>query len=97
MSQYKVFIQGRNYLLRIDTEIRRVGFFTTRWIDSSDTENAKIQAIELIQNELRDLVLNEESNPPTLLVERVSVVEASEHSSSAGGGFTWYLEDEKSG
>jgi hypothetical protein len=95
MHQYKIEIEGRNYLIRFEAEIKRVGFFTTRWIDTSDPESAKIQAIELVQNELRDLILNERSNPPVLLVQRVSVVDASERSSSKGGGFTWYLEDEK--
>lgn len=95
IKQYKVFLAGRNYLMRFDDEVEKVGFFTTRWIDSSSLEDAKRQAIELIKSELQDLVLNKHSDPPKIIVESVSVVDPSERNLSQGRGFTWYGEDEE--
>jgi hypothetical protein len=68
-----------------------LGFFTTRWVDAHDPEDAIKKACDLVRNELRNRLLNSPANPPHLRVESVTEDELSKTiRGQVGAGFTWY-------
>lgn len=78
-------------MLRI---VKRVFFFTTRFIESENSETAEKCVLDLIKDELRDVILNEYSNSPGMSIEEVTEIKSFDtHDSDSG--FTWYLEDEQ--
>lgn len=94
MKKFKVLIEGINCFIKFENEIKKVGFFTTRFIESENRETAEINVLHSIKNELCDIILNERLNPPGLSIEEITEIEVFDTHDS-GLGFTWYLEDEQ--
>lgn len=94
MKKFKILIEGKNLLIRIEEEINRVGFFATRFVQSENRDAAEKAALNLIKNELRDILLNERSDPPKMNIDEVFEVESFEETTS-DTGFTWYVEDKR--
>jgi len=80
MNHYRVLLKGQNFLLKVDGEPKRLGFFTTRFVQTNNRDGAELLAVDLIRSDswLRDSVLNERSDPPMIFAEEIDVVEASE-------------------
>ena len=91
MRKFKVIIEGRNVLIRIDEAVARMGFFATRLIESNTLETAKQAALKLIRMELMDTILNARANPPVFGIEDAFEVQTIDTDSSYTG-FTWYRE-----
>ena len=49
MPRFRVTLHGRNLSLIIDGAPQRVGFVTTRIVDSSDERGARAQALDLVR------------------------------------------------
>jgi hypothetical protein len=77
MAWYRAMLRGENFFLRLAGEIKRMGFYTTRWIEASSSEDAENRAIELIRSdaELRPQVLNAKNDPPMVYIEELAEVE----------------------
>lgn len=91
---YRVLVEGKNILFH-DTEtpvLRRVGFYTTRFVKASDPDTAATQATALAARELDEArPMNEVSNAPTMAaieVEEVPLERVEEVK-----GFTFFLEE----
>jgi hypothetical protein len=93
MKKFEIMIEGKNFLIRIDDEIRRVGFFTTRFVEANNAAAAEGRALDLVRDELRDRVLNERTNPPMMFIKRMDEVSSFGDRSVPGKGFSWYPED----
>jgi hypothetical protein len=80
MNHFRVFLKGQNFLLNVNGEPKRLGFFTTRFVHANNRDGAELLAVDLIRNDtwLRDSVLNERADPPRIFAEEIDVVEASE-------------------
>jgi hypothetical protein len=91
MNHYRVLLKGQNFLLKINGEPERLGFFTTRFVQANNRDGAELLAIDLIRSDtwLRNSVLNERSDPPRIFAEEIDVVEASEVS-EVGSGFSFF-------
>jgi hypothetical protein len=96
MKQYKVFINGTNFLVKFNGQAKKVGFYTTRFVRAADAKAAENMAVQMLrdQESLRGVVLNDRSDPPLLQVENIFEAELS------GGepeprqvGLVWYAED----
>lgn len=96
MNKYKILIEGKNYFVKFNDEVKRVGFFTTRFIESKNSQDAEKKAIDLIKNELIDVILNGPSQPPVLYVEEIIEMQSFGVNPVPGTGFTWYIEDDDS-
>ncbi len=78
MPSYECLVNGRNFLLNFDGKPRKMGFYKTVFVDSSDPAAAELDAVEFIRNgELRDKILNAEEDPPLIFVEEMYELESS--------------------
>lgn len=93
MDNYKVSIEGSNFIIMVDEEKGRFGFYTTRFVEARNCKDAEELAMELIRSELGPLILNERSNPPIIHVEEIVKVDDLADSNVSGTGFTWYMDE----
>jgi len=73
MPHYRVFLNGRNFSLKVDDRVQRLGFFTFRVVEAADGVEAERLALEMLRQDrwLTDATLNDRSDPPTIHVEEV--------------------------
>ena len=90
--KYRVLINGQNFLLNIDGEIQKTGFYTTRFVEAQDAKQAETVAIELIKSDskLADIVLNKRGDTPMLHIEEVEEVKRLR----SQVGYAFYSEEE---
>ncbi len=68
MTKFEICIQGKNFLIKRNGEVKKNGFYAVRFIEAEDTSTAVLKAMNLFRTELKDLVLNDESDPPKMRV-----------------------------
>lgn len=90
MNKYKILIEGNNFQILENREVRRLGFYTTRFIQAVDVEDAKKIALELIRAELKDAVVNEKDNPPLMFIDKADEILTFGDNLIPGSGFTWF-------
>lgn len=95
MKKFKIIIEGRNFLIHIEKFSKKMGFYTTRFVEAEDESKAESIALDLIRAELneRDIVLNDFMNPPMLYIEKNEEVLSYNKKEINGKGFTWYPEE----
>lgn len=96
MKKYKVTVEGVNFLIRVDTEIGKYGFFTTRFVEAWDKDEAEASVIDMLRVELKALVQNEKSDSPMMFVDDIEELETFGEFLRPGTGFAWYP-DEREG
>ncbi len=96
MNKYRVFIEGKNFLIEFDDKPKNTGFFTTRYVEAVDSAEAENKAIELIKNDsdLRSTILNEPNDPPKMYVEEIEELASFEGFEIPGTGYTFFEEEE---
>ena len=67
MKKFKVCIKGKNFLVKIDEEAKKHGFYAARAVEAKDSTDAIDAAMDSIRAELKKDVLNDESDPPTMM------------------------------
>ena len=96
MKHYRVFINGTNFLVKLDDEAKRMGFYATCFVESSDAEAAEDLAVQMLRDRksLRDLVLNDRGDPPLMKIESiVELASAFDETQRPQPGLVWYAED----
>jgi hypothetical protein len=78
MKRFKVKLHGENILLNIDGELKKFGFYVTYFIKAKSPQEAKKIAAILIRRHpnLKDTVLNESTDRPTINIEEIEEVNA---------------------
>ena len=97
MKKFSVFIHGKNFLIRLDQKIERLGFYTTRYVEAEDSALAEFKAAELIQNDkdLNQNVFNTPENPPMLYAEEILELDSFGDVNPPGGGYSFYRYDQE--
>ncbi len=92
MKKFRVFLRGENFLLKEEGSVKRFGFYTTRFVEALDEDQAEQTAVELVRKEdqLQEAVWNDQSDPPMIFVEEIDEISTFE---SHGGGFSFYEDD----
>jgi len=93
MAVWKVYLNGRNFLINFDRTPTRLGFYATRYVTADDSQSAEDSAVQCIRDELRDIVLNDKADSPMIYAEEVVQI-GPEDDRPAGSGFTYYSEQE---
>jgi hypothetical protein len=98
MKRFKVKLHGENFLLNLDGELKKYGFYATKFVKADNSQEAgKIAVILIRQNpNLRDTVLNEKTDRPTINMEEIKEVNFLKFfAEKSKTGFTFYPEDEE--
>jgi hypothetical protein len=95
MKKYKVMLEGHNFLIKIEDDAKKYGFFTTRVVEARDEEEAGQKAIEILRNDtdLVALIQNEESDSPTMFVEKVEELKGFSRIRVPRTGFVWFPDE----
>ena len=99
MARYRVRIEGRNFLLRLDgdTPTAHSGFFVTRDVDASSFQEAETHAVDLIRDDehIKSITLNPKTDPPMLFVDSIRELGAYEEPIN-NSGYVFYSGDDES-
>ena len=96
MKRYKVKLHGENFLLNLDGDLKKYGFYATKFVKAESPQEAEKIAIILIHQNpnLRDTVLNKNTDRPTINMEEIKEVNFLKFfAKKATTGFTFYPED----
>lgn len=97
MPKYRVFIQGRNFLIAGPDGEAKHGFYTARFMEAPNPQAAEDAAIAQLRarDSLREIVRNRDDDPPMMYVTEIDEIEAFEGARSPGDqGLIWYDESE---
>ena len=100
MYKFRVFIEGRNFLIAGADGEAKHGFYTARYVEASDPQAAEEMAIEQLRarDSLREVVRNPVDDPPMLYATEIDEIEAFDDVRSPGEkGLVWYPEEEGEG
>ena len=92
-KKYKILIEGNNFKISIDGIPQKYGFFTTRYVEAIDEEEAKRKVIDLVKSEIGSYILNNPEDPPYIEFEENLEIESFMDSNVPGSGFTWFEMD----
>jgi hypothetical protein len=98
MKRFKVKLHGKNFLLNVDGELKKFGFYATKFVEAENPQEAEKIAIILIHQNpnLRDTVFNENADRPTINLEEMKEVNFLKFfAKRSTTGFTFYPEDEE--
>ena len=96
MTYWRVYLNGGNFWLKVEGEPKRLGFYTTRYVEADNAGAAEKVAVQMLREEEKlQGVLNDPSDPPMIYAEDVSEVELGE-SIMPHVGYTFYLEEDDS-
>lgn len=99
LKKYTVIVGGRGCLLEVDSAVRKLGFYTTRYVWAADSAHAGQKALRLVQSELQkeELLLNAASVPPSLVIDEIFELDFFATLRTlfrgSGRGATWYPEE----
>jgi hypothetical protein len=93
--KFRVLLEGANLLMEMQG-IERLGYFTTRYVEAEDGDEAAAQALDLVRNELHSTgsLLNEIDDPPLVSVSEITQIASFRGIRVPGKGFTFFPEDE---
>ena len=95
MTKYQVRLEGQNIWVKVDDKPELMGFFTTRFVEASERDEAERRAIELVQANLQEIMLNAPDDPPTFYVEEViELARFPVDVHPPGTGYTWYPDEQ---
>jgi len=68
MRKYEICIEGKNFLIERDGEVKKRGFYAARFIEADDMSAATGLAMDSFRKELKGRVLNDSDDPPAMKV-----------------------------
>jgi hypothetical protein len=93
MPHYRVKLAGENFRLSLEGKVMKLGFLTTRLVQSLDETQAELDAVQLVREDQKLVgVLNERSDPPMIYCEGIEEIEPFDSASVGQTGFTFYPE-----
>ncbi len=78
MPYFKVFVEGKNFLVKQGKESGKVKFQTARYVEAENRDQAEKAGIDKIRsdNYLRGSVANLKNDPPLLYVTAITEVDS---------------------
>jgi hypothetical protein len=94
MPRFRFLLEGRNALVELDGELRRMGFYVTRSADGHTLDEAKARVLEELSEEISGKSLNERSNPVVFQVAEHKRMWFWQEVPDVLPGFAWFpMED----
>jgi hypothetical protein len=81
----------------MDDKIGNYGFYTNRFVEANDLEDAEIKAVQLIRKreDAKTAILNKPDDPPMLYAEEIVEIENFDGIKSVEQGLIWHSEDQE--
>jgi len=97
MPKYQLQINGTNFLVAIEGQVGKCGFFTFRHVEAETPDEAGHKAMEMLRQHqpLRDMVQNEESDPPEMHVTEIAGLDSFDEVEEMEPGFIWYNDNQE--
>jgi hypothetical protein len=98
MKNFKVQLHGENFLLNLDGEIKKYGFYTTIFVKAENPQKAEKMAVILTHQNpnLRETVLNESADRPKINSEEIKEVNfLNFFANKSTKNFRFYPEDDE--
>ena len=97
MKKYMLMLKGRNFRIEIDGKLEKLGFYTTRWVEAQNPEDAELEALDLVRQDvsLKASVRNDRDDPPMIYLEELCEVERFEGINVPGAGYSFYPDKEE--
>jgi hypothetical protein len=93
-KKYKVLVRGENFLLNVDGENQKLGFYTTRFVEAPNEAAAEEMAIALLRDDPKlHGVLNEQADAPIMFAEKIVELTSFEGLKLPGTGFVFYPQE----
>ena len=74
MKKFDVCIRGQNFLIKKGSKVKKNGFYAARFIEANDYSDAVGIVMDSFRTELKDVVINDKSDPPKMNVVEVNEV-----------------------
>ena len=96
MKKFRVFVRGENFFWESEGAVKRFGFYTTRFVEAADENEAELRAVDTLRQDekLRGNVLNDKSDLPMLFVEEIEEIPSFDDIENRSPGLALY-EDQK--
>lgn len=93
MKKYKIFINGKNFQIKLNEKMTKCGFYTTKYIEANNPEEARSLVMDMLSSDdkLKDVVKNDKNDPPIIYADEISEVESFD-SKDLKIGISWYKE-----
>ena len=94
MNKYRVYLEGKNFLLSFNGKPEKHGFFTTRFVEANNPEEAENISIGLIRSDtdFKTAVLNKQDDPPMIYLKEIVKLIDFGDIEPPGSGYTFYPE-----
>ena len=86
-------VEGANFLITIDNEATKHGFFTTRVVEADGPEAAETIAMDMLRLELADLVQNDLADSPVMFLEEIEEIDSFIDYPEPRTGFAWFPDE----
>lgn len=96
MKKYKLLVRGENFLMNVDGEDQKLGFYATAFVEALDEEAAEQKALDLLRSDqkLKQGAMNGGSDVPQLFVEEIQELASFEGFNPPKTGFAFFREAE---
>ena len=66
MKKYGVLVRGENFLVSVNEQAEKLGFYTTVYLEALDDQSAELKTMELLRTDekLVSVTLNSKSDSP---------------------------------
>lgn len=95
MPKYRVTINGRNYLIPVDEDVKRMGFYKTYFLEAENPADAENSAVQRIIDDPKwnGKIHNTEDDRPMMFLESIAEIETFHEVPSREQGYVLYPED----
>jgi hypothetical protein len=94
VQHFKVSMNGENFFLTLEGEVRRLGFYTVRFVEAPDEGTAELAVVQMLREDPKLAgVKNTRDDPPMLRAEEITLV-PSDQVPARQPGLVFYEEDD---
>lgn len=92
MNSYQVSVNGKNFLVEVDSSLTKLGFFTNLYVQADSVQQAEFNAMQqLMEYEgLRKYVRNSREDPPVMFAEEIQEISNYDEIEQKIDGLAWY-------
>jgi hypothetical protein len=93
--KFEVMVKGQNFLILVDGKLEKRGFYTKRFVEAKDREEAEYKVMDIMRSTkgLQEITKNEKNEPPLMYAEEITEIKSFNGIETLEPGLVWYRED----